>query len=78
MIFSRIITRSDAIYFSLQIAKSIGRYLMGNKLGEGAYSKVKEGIDSFTLQRVAIKIMKVRTDDIMLFNPLVLLEITND
>lgn len=38
--------------------KYIGRYLMGDLIGEGSYSKVKETIDSETLERRAIKIME--------------------
>lgn len=36
------------------------KYLMGNRLGEGSYSKVKEVLDMDTLQRRAVKIMKTR------------------
>ena len=39
-------------------AKLIGRYLMGDVLGEGSYGKVKEAIDTETLQRRAVKILK--------------------
>lgn len=38
--------------------KQIGRYILGDKIGEGSYSKVKEAIDVVTLERRAIKIMK--------------------
>lgn len=34
---------------------------MGDKLGEGSYGKVKECLDSDTLQRRAVKIMKRKT-----------------
>ena len=37
-----------------------GRYLKGDLLGEGAYSKVKEMLDCVTLCRRAVKIMKQR------------------
>ena len=37
-----------------------GRYVMGDVLGEGSYAKVKEAIDSETLVRRAVKIMKKR------------------
>lgn len=40
--------------------KFISKYLMGEKLGEGAYSKVKEVLDTETLERRAAKIMKVK------------------
>ncbi|RWS09372.1 serine/threonine-protein kinase STK11-like protein [Dinothrombium tinctorium] len=39
-------------------AKFIGKYVMGDVLGEGSYSKVKEVLDSETLQRRAVKIMQ--------------------
>ncbi|KAJ3347222.1 Serine/threonine-protein kinase stk11 [Entophlyctis luteolus] len=39
------------------VVKVIGPYIMGNQIGKGAYGKVKEGICSQTLQRVAIKII---------------------
>ena len=38
--------------------KILGKYVMGEKLGDGSYAKVKEAIDSETLCRRAIKIMK--------------------
>lgn len=37
--------------------KFVGRYLIGDLIGEGSYSKVKEVIDSETLERRAVKIM---------------------
>ena len=37
-----------------------GKYLKGELLGEGAYSKVKEMLDVNTLCRRAVKIMKQR------------------
>ena len=40
-------------------AKLIGdRYIMGDTLGEGSYGKVKECLDSETLCRKAVKILK--------------------
>lgn len=41
--------------------KLVGKYVMGDKLGEGSYGKVKECLDSVTLQRRAVKIMKRKT-----------------
>ena len=41
-------------------AKVIGKYLMGDMLGEGSYGKVKELLDMETLRRRAVKIMKKR------------------
>ncbi|XP_076441490.1 serine/threonine-protein kinase STK11-like isoform X2 [Babylonia areolata] len=39
-------------------AKLIGKYLMGDLLGEGSYGKVKEVLDTETLFRRAVKILK--------------------
>ena len=39
-------------------AKLIGKYLMGDLLGEGSYGKVKEMLDSETLCRRGVKILK--------------------
>ncbi|ESP05300.1 hypothetical protein LOTGIDRAFT_208293 [Lottia gigantea] len=39
-------------------AKLIGRYLMGDLLGEGSYGKVKEVLDTDSLCRRAVKILK--------------------
>lgn len=39
-------------------AKFIGNYVLGDMLGEGSYSKVKEVLDRITLERRAFKIMK--------------------
>lgn len=40
--------------------KLIGKYVMGDALGEGSYGKVKELLDSETLCRRAVKILKKR------------------
>lgn len=39
-------------------AKLIGKYLMGDVLGEGSYGKVKEMLDTESLFRRAVKILK--------------------
>ena len=39
-------------------AKLIGKYIVGDVLGEGSYGKVKECLDSETLCRRAVKILK--------------------
>lgn len=39
-------------------AKYVGKYIMGDMLGEGSYGKVKECLDSETLCRRAVKILK--------------------
>lgn len=38
--------------------KFVGHYLLGDAVGEGSYSKVKEVLDTLTLERRAAKIMK--------------------
>lgn len=40
--------------------KFIGKYVMGELLGEGSYGKVKEVLDTDTLCRRAVKILKRR------------------
>lgn len=40
--------------------KLIGKYVMGDVLGEGSYGKVKELLDMETLCRRAVKILKKR------------------
>jgi len=40
------------------VVKMIGPYILGDSIGKGSFGKVKEGICSETLQRVAIKIIK--------------------
>ncbi len=39
-------------------AKMVGKYLMGEKVGEGSYGKVKEALDTESLCRRAVKITK--------------------
>eukprot|EP00761_Pharyngomonas_kirbyi_P014097 gb/GECH01014127.1/.p1 GENE.gb/GECH01014127.1/~~gb/GECH01014127.1/.p1 ORF type:complete len:517 (+),score=118.59 gb/GECH01014127.1/:1-1551(+) len=40
--------------------KMVNQYMLGEQLGEGAYGKVREAIDSKTLRRVAVKIIKMK------------------
>lgn len=40
--------------------KFVGKYVMGDLLGEGSYGKVKEVLDTETLCRRAVKILKKR------------------
>lgn len=54
----RCITSDQLIYEKDNRPKFVGRYLIGDLIGEGSYSKVKEVIDSESLERRAIKIMK--------------------
>ncbi|KXS21072.1 kinase-like protein [Gonapodya prolifera JEL478] len=39
------------------VVKMIGPYILGDKIGKGSFGKVKEGICTETLQRVAVKII---------------------
>lgn len=52
--------KSDEVIYQPQRhkVKFIGKYLMGEILGEGSYGKVKEVLDTETLCRRAVKIMK--------------------
>ena len=52
---------SDEILYQPPQASFIGtKYLKGDLLGEGSYSKVKEVLDIETLCRRAVKIVKLR------------------
>lgn len=50
---------ADMVYTAPQHikVKIVGPYVFGDKIGKGAFGKVKEGLCSETLQRVAIKIL---------------------
>ena len=48
----------EVVYQGRRHAKLIGKYLMGDMLGEGSYGKVKELLDTETLCRRAVKILK--------------------
>uniref|UniRef100_A0A0A9XWP5 non-specific serine/threonine protein kinase n=1 Tax=Lygus hesperus TaxID=30085 RepID=A0A0A9XWP5_LYGHE len=60
MFFHRV--DSDEIIYQTEkkSCKIIGKYVMGDLLGEGSYGKVKEMLDSETLCRRAVKILKRR------------------
>lgn len=52
---------ADIIYRSKKKKfKMVGKYVMGDALGEGSYGKVKEMLDSESLCRRAVKILKKR------------------
>lgn len=59
-IFNRV--DSDEIIYQAkkQKCKMVGKYVMGDKLGEGSYGKVKEMLDSETLNRRAVKVSTVK------------------
>lgn len=48
----------QVIYQKKKKCKMLGKYVMGDLLGEGSYGKVKEVLDSETLCRRAVKILK--------------------
>ncbi|XP_049866531.1 serine/threonine-protein kinase STK11 isoform X1 [Pectinophora gossypiella] len=59
--FFQRVDSADIIYKSKKKkCKMIGKYVMGDVLGEGSYGKVKEMLDSESLCRRAVKILKKR------------------
>ena len=52
------VNSDQIIYRQHRRVKFIGRYIMGDVLGEGSYGKVKDCLDSETLCRHAVKILK--------------------
>ncbi|XP_053680427.1 serine/threonine-protein kinase stk11 [Anopheles nili] len=59
-VFNRV-DSSDIIYQEKKKkCKLVGKYVMGDVLGEGSYGKVKEVLDSETLSRRAVKILTKR------------------
>ncbi|KAL4710466.1 hypothetical protein ACJJTC_008868 [Scirpophaga incertulas] len=60
LLFHRV-DSADIIYRSKKKkCKMVGKYVMGDVLGEGSYGKVKEMLDSESLCRRAVKILKKR------------------
>lgn len=57
MVFHRV-DSDQIIYEQKKKCKFINKYVMGDLLGEGSYGKVKEMLDSETLCRRAVKILK--------------------
>lgn len=58
-LFTRV-DSADLIFNQRKQAKIYGKYLFGDLLGEGSYGKVKEVLDTETLCRRAVKIVKKR------------------
>jgi len=50
----------NVTYKEAKKVKKVNQYVLGRLIGEGAYAKVKEAIDTKTKRRVAIKIIKKR------------------
>lgn len=60
LFFNRV-DSADIIYKAKQKAcKMVGKYVMGDVLGEGSYGKVKEVLDSENLCRRAVKVTHAR------------------
>ncbi|XP_058812923.1 serine/threonine-protein kinase stk11 isoform X2 [Topomyia yanbarensis] len=60
IVFNRV-DSADIIYQAKRKkCKLVGKYVMGDVLGEGSYGKVKEVLDSETLSRRAVKILTKR------------------
>lgn len=52
------IPSEEIIYQKKEKIKMIGKYVMGDKLGEGSYGKVKEVLDTESLCRRAVKVIR--------------------
>lgn len=52
------IDSQEILYKKKEKIKMIGKYVMGDKLGEGSYGKVKEVLDSESLCRRAVKVSR--------------------
>lgn len=57
MFFNRVNSAEIIYQAKKKSCKMIGRYVMGDMLGEGSYGKVKEVLDSETLARRAVKVI---------------------
>lgn len=53
------IDSQEILYKKKEKIKLIGKYVMGDKLGEGSYGKVKEVLDTESLCRRAVKVRKI-------------------
>jgi hypothetical protein len=59
---------SQDLFFTKDLIKTFGDYLMGGLIGRGSFAKVKEGLNIDSLQRVAIKIISKRRMKRMISN----------
>ncbi|KAG9348439.1 hypothetical protein JZ751_002174, partial [Albula glossodonta] len=48
------------IFRNFYYTKKVGNYLIGKKLGEGSFAKVREGLHAMTGEKVAIKVIDKR------------------
>lgn len=62
MFFNRVNSAEIIYQEKKKSCKMIGKYVMGDVLGEGSYGKVKEVLDSETLSRRAVKVSLRRFD----------------
>ncbi|XP_055678076.1 serine/threonine-protein kinase stk11 [Lutzomyia longipalpis] len=60
MFFNRVDSAEIIYQAKKKSCKMVGKYVMGDVLGEGSYGKVKEVLDSETLSRRAVKILTKR------------------
>lgn len=60
MFFNRVDSAEIIYQAKKKVCKMVGKYVMGDVLGEGSYGKVKEVLDSETLNRRAVKILTKR------------------
>lgn len=58
MFFNRVNSAEIIYQAKKKTCKMIGKYVMGDVLGEGSYGKVKEVLDSENLCRRAVKVIK--------------------
>lgn len=60
------ISSEEIIYQKKEKIKMIGKYVMGDKLGEGSYGKVKEVLDTESLCRRAVKVSSIHPKKVCL------------
>lgn len=58
LFFNRVDSAEIIYQAKKKACKMVGRYVMGELLGEGSYGKVKEVLDSEDLSRRAVKVCK--------------------
>lgn len=56
LFFNRVDSAEIIYQAKKKACKMVGRYVMGEVLGEGSYGKVKEVLDSHNLSRRAVKV----------------------
>lgn len=61
LFFNRVDSAEIIYQAKKKACKMVGKYVMGDVLGEGSYGKVKEVLDSESLTRRAVKVIKSET-----------------